>query len=136
VVKIVVDSYAWIELFRGSEKGMKVKGLIKDADEVYTPDIVLAEIARKYRRDGIAEGVVKERLSVIGEVSMIIPIDMEIAIASSMAYYELKGKASKLKLGDPSLFDAIVLAITRTLGAKVITGDLHFKEEGETIWLS
>ena len=60
-MKIVIDSYAWIELFMGSAKGGKVKEILEDADEVYTPDTVLAEIARKYVREGIEERIVNTR---------------------------------------------------------------------------
>jgi predicted nucleic acid-binding protein len=35
----------------------------------------------------------------------------------------------------PSLFDAILLATARTLGAKLLTGDEHFKGIDETIWI-
>ena len=56
-MKIVVDTYAWIEIFIGSEKGSKVRDVILNAESVYTPDIVLAEISRKYAREGIAEDV-------------------------------------------------------------------------------
>lgn len=41
---------ARIELFIGSERGNKGKEVLVNADIVYTPDIVLAEIARKYLR--------------------------------------------------------------------------------------
>jgi hypothetical protein len=34
----VIDSYAWIEHFIGSEKGREVKEIMENADEVYTPD--------------------------------------------------------------------------------------------------
>ena len=47
-----MDSYAWIEFFEGSEKGRKVLELLSSADEVITLDLTLAEIARKYLREG------------------------------------------------------------------------------------
>ena len=43
-MRLVVGSYAWVELFLGSQKGLKVRRMIADADEVRTPDVVLAEI--------------------------------------------------------------------------------------------
>ena len=46
-MKILVDSYAWFELFLGSEKSGRVRGLIESADEAFTPDSVLAELSRK-----------------------------------------------------------------------------------------
>jgi hypothetical protein len=35
----------------------------------------------------------------------------------------------------PSLFDAIVLATGRVFEAKVLTGDEHFRNLPETLWL-
>jgi len=34
-----------------------------------------------------------------------------------------------------SLFDAIILATARTLNAKIITGDEHFRDLDETLWI-
>ena len=48
---------------------------------------------------------------------------------------ELSEKAKTERLGGPSLFDAIVLATARLLKAKVLTGDEHFKELPETLWI-
>ena len=134
-MKIVVDTYAWIELFIGSEKGRIVKEKLGSAEEVYTPDIVLAELARKYAREGIELSVVEERLSKISEISRIIPIDKGIAMKAAEVDRELKDKAKKACLREPSLVDAIVLATARALNANLITGDQHFKEESETIWI-
>ncbi len=52
-MKIVVDSCAWVELFIGSDKGAVIKEKLSDVEEILTPDIVLAELARKYRREGV-----------------------------------------------------------------------------------
>ena len=134
-MKIVVDTYAWIELFIGSEKGRIVKEKLGSAEEVYTPDIVLAELARKYAREGIELSVVEERLSRISEISRIIPIDKGMAMKAAEVDRELKDKAKKACLREPSLVDAIVLATARALNANLITGDQHFKEESETIWI-
>jgi len=49
---IVLDSYAWIEYFLGSDTGRTVREYL-NTEEVVTPSIVLAEIARKYLRDGV-----------------------------------------------------------------------------------
>jgi predicted nucleic acid-binding protein len=47
-VKIVIDTYAWVELLLGSEKGKKVVEILENAENVCTPSIVLAESARKF----------------------------------------------------------------------------------------
>jgi len=51
-VKTVVDTYAWIEVFIGSACGEKAKEIIQKSEEAYTPDVVIAEVARKYLKEG------------------------------------------------------------------------------------
>lgn len=134
-MKIVVDSYAWIELFSGSDKGRIVKEKLSEANEVYTPDIVLTELARKYRKENVNVETIKMRLSKISEISRIMPINEDIAIKASELDFELRRIAKESKLKEPSLFDAIVLATAKTLNANVITGDEHFKGRSEVIWI-
>lgn len=134
-MKTVIDTYAWIEIFIGSKSGEKAKEMLQKAEETYTPDVVIAEIARKYLREGMKEQTIRERLTTIEETSEIIPIDKNIAFESAKCYLELMEKAKTRKLKAPSLFDAIVLATARTLGAKLVTGDEHFEEINETLWI-
>ena len=58
-MKILVDSYAWVELFLGSGKGGQVRELIASADEAFTPDTVLAELSKKYLREKVPERLVR-----------------------------------------------------------------------------
>ena len=135
MVKIVVDAYAWIEIFLGSEKGQSAMEEIQDAELVLTPETVLAEIARKYLREGVKEQIIRSRLRTITESSELTHIDESTAMASGKAYVEILEKARKEKIEKPSLFDAVVLATARINGGKVLTGDQHFKDLPETIWL-
>ena len=134
-MRIVVDSYAWIELLIGSKKGSKVRKILAETEEVYTPDFVLAEIARKYFREGVNQQTILERLNKISEASDVVSINVEIALESAKCYFELKEKSKKAGISAPSLFDAMVLATARVLKARVITGDKHFKDLDETLWL-
>jgi predicted nucleic acid-binding protein len=135
VVKTVIDTYAWIEVFIGSECGEKAKEIIQKSEEAYTPDVVIAEVARKYLKEGVKEQTILERLATIEETSEITPVDKNIALESAKCYLELVERAKERKLKAPSLFDAILLATARTLGAKLVTGDEHFKGIDETIWI-
>jgi predicted nucleic acid-binding protein len=134
-VRIVVDSFAWIEIFLGSRIGQSALREIQDAELVLTPETVLAEIARKYLREGVGERIIRTRLKTISESSELSHIDETTALASGTAYLEIQEKARKEKMEKPSLFDAIVLASARINGAKVLTGDRHFNGLSETIWL-
>ena len=133
-MKTVIDSYAWIELFSGTEKGRKVKDILENSEEIYTPDIVLAEIARKFLRAG-EENVINSRLQLITTASNITVIDVKLALEAAKCYLELMENARKLKLNTPSLFDAIILATCRLTESKIVTGDEHFKNLPETIWI-
>lgn len=134
-MKIVIDSYAWIELFMGSAKGRKVKEILESSDDVYTPDTVLAEIARKYVREGIEDKIVNARLEQIIGASNITYLDAKLALESAKCYLELADNARKTRLNAPSLFDAIVLATGRSLRSKILTGDEHFRFLSETVWI-
>ena len=135
-IDIVVDTYAWIEYFRGSKKGEIVKKYLLLARNIYTPSIVLAEIARKYVREGISEDIVRQRLKVIVKTSTITRIDIELAIEASKEYLKLIGHLRRQALKQrPSLNDAIILATARKLNAKIITGDQHFKKLEGIIWI-
>jgi len=134
-VKIVADAYAWIELFAGTRKGEFVKSRMEEAEAVITPDTVLAEIARKYIREGIKEVAARQRLSTILEASEPAYIDDGIALEAAKAYLQLEKRAKDARLEKPSLFDALVLAVARKTDAKVLTGDEHFEGLPETMWI-
>lgn len=133
--KIVIDAYAWIEFFIGSKKGSQVKETLEDTEEIYTPGTVLAEIARKYIREGANEKTIDARLQAISSASNIAQIDTATALEAARCHSELSIRAKRSKLNTPSLFDAIVLATGRTLKSKIITGDEHLKNLPETIWI-
>ncbi len=83
----------------------------------------------------MGESVIIKRLTTIIEISTIMPVDVNVAIEAAKSYEELKQVAKRDGLRDPSLFDAIVLAVTRVLKANVLTGDEHFKNLPETVWI-
>ena len=134
-MKIVIDTYAWIELLIGSERGNKVKELMENAEEVYTPSTVLAETARKFLREGTDEKTINTWLEIITTASVITQIDSATALEAAKCQLELSQQAKILKQNTPSLFDAIVYATARINQCKIITGDEHFKNLPETIWI-
>ena len=62
-------------------------------------------------------------------------ISSELAVLGSKAYLELSERAKKRRLQSPSLFDGLVLGAARLHDAKVVTGDPHFEDLPETIWI-
>jgi len=134
--KIVVDAYAWIEVFLGSEAGRRAKGIIEEAETVLTPGTVLAEVARKYTREGATTPTIRKRLATMLETSEPVDVDADLALEAAKATVQLERRAASSGLRKPSLFDGIVLATARRNDAKVLTGDVHFKDLAETVWLA
>lgn len=135
IAPIIIDSWAWIEYFSGAEEGKIVANYISE-QECYTPSIVLGEIAGKYLRDNFSSSEVRKRLLFIIKVSNIIKLDVELAIKGGLCWIELRDLAKAKNLPKkPSLSDGIILAATRKINGKVITGDPHFKFLKEVIYL-
>ena len=129
---IVFDTYAWVEYFIGSKRGAVAKGYVESGEGIITPDIVLAEIARKYLREGITGGEVRRRLYYIASRSEIETINVELGISAAKVWQELAANVRKRKLRGPSLVDGIVLATARCHRARVLTADRHFEGLAET----
>lgn len=117
----------------GSEKGNTVRKILSDAEEVRTPDIVLAEISRKYSRENVDKKRTRSRLTEISSASIITCVDINIALRAGEAYLELANKAKQQRRRMPSLFDAIVLATAREHNSRVLTGDEHFEGLPDTV---
>ncbi|MCE4600628.1 MAG: PIN domain-containing protein [Desulfurococcales archaeon] len=130
----VYDTYAWIEYFRGSEKGAIVKRLL-ESQEGSTPSIVLAEVARKYRREGFNEDDILKRLLFIVGKTEVVTIDIEISLKASEIYLELLELSKKLRLRTPSLADAIVYSIAMLKQDKLVTGDKLFRNMENVIYI-
>jgi len=135
VSKTVVDSWAWVELFKASASGKVAKVRIEESEAAYTPSLVLAELARKYFREGEDAARIRGWLQIVLEATEVTEIDIPLAEESARASEELLKKARAEGLQKPGLGDAIILATARVLGAKLLTGDLHFKNLPETTWL-
>ena len=100
-----------------------------------TPDVVLAEISRKYHRENFDEKRIRARLETIATTSLVTAIDIEVASGAGKAFLELSEKSRKDKRRGPSLFDAVILATARAYSSKVLTGDEHFAGLPETVMI-
>ncbi len=117
--RIVVDSWAWIELFSGSEKGRKVENELSQAGEAFTTSVSLAEVVSVVIRRGRPfEGA----RSVVGSNSKVLVPSGDDAVEAGVIH-------ARIREGVPnfSLADAFVLQAARKLGAKVVTGDEDFR---------
>lgn len=115
----VIDSYAWIEYFRGTESGRKARPYV-EGDSSATSSLTLAELKEKYLRENWQS--FESDLNFISTRTAIAPVDRQIALLSG----ELNYKRKKAKSGW-EMADSVILATARSASAKVVTGDRHFE---------
>ncbi|NJD53783.1 MAG: type II toxin-antitoxin system VapC family toxin [Candidatus Methanoperedens sp.] len=124
---MMLDSFAWMEYFMGSQKGEEVKKLVDDDSQLYTSPIVIAEIySKSLRTDGNAD----ERKDFIMKRCAIVALDVNTAIEAAKIHAH-----NKIKIPDFGLADAIILASARSRKIKVLTGDPHFKNFNDAVIL-
>lgn len=120
-MRYVVDSYAWLEYFMGTEAGGKVKSIIEGLDEKITPTICLAEVyAKTLKVEG--EVLAEKQRRFIKERSALASLDEKIAVESAKIDQKMKRKIKGWGLAD-----SIVYATGLVKNAEVVTGDEHFR---------
>ena len=120
---VLVDSWAWIEYFKGSEAGKKAK-VHMDKEDLIVSTINVAEVFRHF----LAHSSAKDAETAIGfmlKASFAIPVDVDIALKAAQIRHERKW----------GLGDAIVYATAVLKGAKVLTGDSDFKGDKDAIFI-
>ena len=115
----VIDSYAWIEYFRGTEAGSHARPYI-ESDSAATSTLTLAELKEKYLREKWPS--FEEDSDFITARTALTPVDSSIAVMAG----EINHKRKKIK-SDWGMADSIILATARTVSGKVVTGDPHFE---------
>lgn len=126
---VLVDSWAWIEYFKGSTAGEKVKGIIEGSQEkIIVSSINIAEVYNSFLRDYSHpdnERYAEASRKAIKQRSYVYEVDEEIAVDSARIKHEKKW----------GLGDSIIYATAKREGAKVLTGDPHFKSLNDVIFL-
>ena len=121
-MKYVIDSYAWLAYFMGTEAGEKAKHLIESSEEKITPTICLAEVYEKTLKVQGIELAEKQR-TFIKEKSSLAQLDELIAVEAAKTQCKMKKEISGWGLAD-----SIVYATGSIKKADVVTGDEHFKK--------
>jgi len=125
--RYMIDSYAWIEYFRGTRIGERAKSYI-ESHEAATATITVAELREKYLREGW--NYFDEDLAFITSTTLIVPLEKNIAVLAGEINHTAKREAKGWGISD-----SIILATARSTSTNVVTGDRHFREVKEAIFL-
>lgn len=124
----IIDAYAWIEYLIGSVAGVKVKSILEDeGNEIYTCAVTVAEVISKTVREGRDP---ETTYNILSSNSYIIDVDGELSKTAGILHAKMRET-----IKDFGLSDAYVLASSKKLDAKILTGDSHFKDTKGAIFL-
>ena len=115
----VIDSYAWIEYFKGTKSGGRARPYI-EGDRAATSTVTLAELREKYLREEWLS--FDTDLKFISARTFIAPVDRAIGLLAGELNH-----VRKESVRDWGMADSVVLATARNASAKVVTGDRHFE---------
>ena len=124
----IVDSYAWIEYFIGSKKGEVLRKLFLDEkNKLFTLECCMAEIKGWCLRENQD---FDKLFKIIKANSNILPIKEYNWIDAAKEKFEQR-KTQKTF----GLIDAMILTKQKELDCKVISGDKHFKNLKNVLFL-
>ncbi len=128
MTKYIIDAYAWIEYFEGSNQGKILHKILTPENEILTHAVTVSEVVSRIERKGFAG---ESAFNAILGLSKIIPLD----IASCKEIGFLHASQRK-KIPGFGLADTFVLYLSRTTGGKIVTGDPHFQNEKNVLFLA
>ncbi len=123
---ILIDAYAWIEYFEGSEIGKKVKELL-EKKYCFTVAITIAETVSKITRNGFDP---MPAVDIILGHSTVLPVGEELSIEAGRFHAEQRKKKPQFGLSD-----AYIYCCAKKIDAKILTNDHHFEDFKEAIML-
>jgi predicted nucleic acid-binding protein len=125
LIGFVIDTWVWVEYYLGEDVRMN-DYIENDSLDLFTSTITLTEIIKFLHQNHATSENIRQVVSEIGIRSLIIPVTEDIAILAG----EFRSEGFK-----GGVADTIILATARTGGHKVVTGDPHFKEMADTVYI-
>jgi len=127
VTGILIDTYAWMEIFSGSPWGHRALACIEKKSQQVISVLTLYEL--QYRLgDLYGEEKTAALLAAIAAHAEVLPVDSRIAVAAGRI------KAGQKRAGSGmGAVDCLILATARIHHLKVLTGDRHFAGLEDTI---
>ena len=121
---VLLDSWTWIEYFKGSEKGRHAEKYMKGGEQIIISTINVAEVFR-YTLSTLSLREAEAAVNYMLNAAFVIPVNVEIAIEAAKIKHEKKW----------GLGDSIILATARQNTAVVVTGDEDFRNEKNVVFL-
>ncbi len=119
----MIDSWAWIEYFKGTGQGQQAAEYIDGDDEIVVSSVNIAEVYRFLLANKKEEA--DRLIQFLKQRSFVIDLTAELAQeAARIKHHKKHGMA-----------DAMVLATAQAHHSLVVTGDDDFKKEANVIYI-
>jgi len=116
---MLIDTYAWIEFFRGTESGMEAREVLR-AERSFTSVVSIAEIAEWCLKNNLR---LQEYVRAVTKGSVILRLDEQTASIAGTINHE-----RKKTIRGWGMVDSLILATAVSYDLKILTGDSHFKD--------
>ncbi|MBI5047291.1 PIN domain-containing protein [Candidatus Micrarchaeota archaeon] len=127
---MLLDTSAWIEYFKGTEKGQKVKDLLLDSSIViYFCPVTIAEISNWCYKNNELPWT---QLNKLKNLAVELEITDEILIEAGRIHFEQRKTDEKSKI---SLVDCLIYSTAAFHGLKLLTKDDDFKNLVDVVFL-
>ena len=120
---VLVDSWAWIEYFKGTSQGEKAKEIIESGRQLLLSTINVSEIYLFLLKNRASEA--EKLIKFVLDSSFVIPLETGLSLKAAKIKHEHK-------IG---LADAIVMATAEESKAEILTGDDDFKNMKNVIYI-
>ena len=114
---ILLDSSAWVEFFIKSDKGAKVKDVLR-RERCYTGIVTISEISNWAMKQNVPH---EELIAIVTQATHVLPLNLSIARLAGGLNYKRKKVVKNW-----GMIDSMILATALTYSLKILTKDSHF----------
>ncbi len=115
---MLIDTSAWVEYFKGTPKGLKVKEYLRTGKDVFTNPLTIAELSQWADKNHLDE---KQILAFVYDNSEILELSTDLLEWAGKRYNILRSSKQKI-----SMIDVIIYISALTYGFLVLTTDTDF----------
>ena len=129
-MKIVVDTWCWIELGKDADHADVIKEYLRSENNIIAPVTILSEIITKFIGDKRPVEELTLFLQEVKAYANLYLIDYDLAEKAGRLYHKLRARSK-----DIGIMDAYVYALAIREHARILTGDSDFKPFKRVIYL-
>jgi predicted nucleic acid-binding protein len=127
-MRYIIDAWAWIEYLIGSDYGSKISLIIEnEKNEIFTCSLTIAEVISMIKREKKDYELAYKSILSLSQICNITP---ELSKEAGLIHPDIKKK-----MRDFGLADVFILVTAKMLNSQIVTGDEHFKNFKNVVFI-